>query len=309
MMNINYPSEAMKQKADDRILPITRVVALAVVPILVLAFIILYFYPDETGTRFAWHVVPHLQAMYVGAGYLGGSWVFLRTVFERRWHRVAAGFLPVTTFTVSMLLLTILHWNFFDHQLFPFQLWLFLYIVTPVLIPWLWLRNRHTDPGSPESGDLIVPRLGRWIMSGLGIVLLVFALVGFLFPAALIRIWPWALAPLSARAMAGWLSLLGVGGLVIGRELRWSSWRIGMESILIWHILVLIAAALNPGDFKGGNLLNWYIVSVLLGVVCLILFYFWMEVRRRPGAASNRNQLDLQPRKEIEHGQSYGGRQ
>ena len=90
----------MTRTSDDCILPITRVVSAIIVPILVLAFVILYFSPDDSGERFAWRLKPHMQAMYVGAGYLGGSWIFLRAVFERRWHRVAPGFLPVTTFTL-----------------------------------------------------------------------------------------------------------------------------------------------------------------------------------------------------------------
>jgi hypothetical protein len=229
--------------------------------------------------------------MYVGAGYLGGSWIFLRAIFERRWHRVAPGFLPVTTFATSMLLLTILYWGFFDLGHLPFQIWLFLYIVTPVLVPWVWLNNRRADPGTPEPGDVFVPLPVCWVMCALGAALLVLAVVGFVSPATLIRIWPWTLAPLGAHVIGGWLALLGVGGLVIGRERRWSSWRIGLESIAIWHLLVLIAAALNPGDFAGGTLLNWYIVGAVIIVAGMAALYAWMEARRwlasRRGAVSS----------------------
>jgi len=77
------------------------------------------------------------------------------------------------------------------------------------------------------------------------------------------------------------LALLGVGGLAIAGERRWSSWRIGLESIAIWHILVLIAAALNPADFIGSNLFNWYIISVVLVLVGMAALYGWMESRQR----------------------------
>jgi hypothetical protein len=247
----------------------------------VLAFLILYFYPDDSGQRFAWQIQPRIQAMYVGAGYLGGAYLFIRVVFGKSWHRVAAGFLPVTAFTVSMLLLTILHWPTFDLRHFPFQLWLILYIVTPVLVPWLWLHNRHMDPGVSEPGDLLVPVPVCWLMGAFGAVLLVFALVGFVFPNWLIGLWPWVLTPLSARAISGWIVLLGIGGLIIGRERRWSSWRIGLESIALWHVLVLVAAGFNVSNFTGGNLANWYIVSVFLVVVGMVGLYVWMESRRR----------------------------
>ncbi len=266
---------------DDRVLPITRLVSAIVVPILVLAFLILYLYPDESAQRFAWQILPRIQAMYVGAGYLGGGYLFIRAIFGKQWHRVAAGFLPVTAFTISMLLLTILHWSTFDLGHFPFQLWLILYIVTPILVPWLWLHNRHADPREPDPGDVLVPLPVCRLMGIFGAVLLIFALLGFVFPNWLIGLWPWGLGPLSARAISGWISLLGIGGLVIGRERRWSSWRIGLESIALWHILVLVAAVFNSADFKEGNLVNWYTVSVFLVVAGMVMLYVWMENRRR----------------------------
>lgn len=277
---------------DDRILPITRLVSAIIVPFLGLAFLILYFYPDESGQRFAWQIQPRIQAMYVGAGYLGGGYLFVRALFGRRWHRVAAGFLPVTAFTISMLLLTILHWRTFDLRHFPFQLWLVLYVVTPVLVPWLWIHNRHVDPGVPEPGDLLVPVPVCWLMGAFGAVLLGFALLGFVWPTWLIGLWPWALAPLSARAVSGWLALLGVGGLIIAGDRRWSSWRVGLESIALWHVLVLVAAAKNSADFTGGSLANWYLMSVMLVVTGMVVLYVWMESRRRRelrrGGLSNR---------------------
>jgi len=267
-------------RENDRILPITRVAAAVIVPFLLLAFLILYFYPDESGRRFAWQIQPRIQAMYIGAGYLGGAYLFTRAIFDRRWHRVAPGFLPVTAFTISMLLLTILHWSKFDLGHFPFQLWLVLYVVTPALVPWLWLNNRHADLGAPEPGDVLVPLPICRLMRAFGALLLLFALLGFAFPEWVIDVWPWALTELSARAVSGWVALLGVGGLVIGRERRWSSWRYGLESIALWHILVLIAAVLDPSDFIGGSLANWYIVSVALVVAGMVALYVWMERRR-----------------------------
>ncbi len=266
---------------SDQILPITRLVSAIIVPFLVLAFGILYLYPDQSGKYFAWDIQPRIQAMFVGAGYIGGSYLFIRTIFGRRWSRVAAGFPAVTTFTVSMLLLTILHWDYFDLTHFPFQVWLVLYIITPVLVPWLWLHNRHVDSGTLHPGDVLVPGAVRVSMSILGIVLMGIALLGFIFPDWLIGLWPWALNTLSAQAMSGWLALLGVGGMVIAREHRWSAWRFGLESIAIWHLLVLLAAVLNPSDFVGGTLLNWYIISVVAVVAGMIILYIWMERRRR----------------------------
>lgn len=272
---------------NDRILLLTRIIAGAVVPFLVLAFLILYVSPQPTGRWFAWDINPRMTAAYMGAGYLGGAYLFLHTVFGRRWHRIANAFLPVTAFTLSMLIITIIHWDRFELTHLPFWVWLVLYILTPVLLPWTWLRNRPTDPQSPEVEDATVPAGARWIMMGLGIFLLVFAVVTIISPAVAIRIWSWTLSPLTARVLGGWSALLGVGGLLISREERWSAWRVGLESIALWHILVLIAAVVNRPDFKDGNLANWYVMSVVLVLIGMAVLYVAMQTRRRSSNLQN----------------------
>ncbi len=61
---------------DDRVYPLTRWVAGAVIPFLLLAFVILYFLPGSSGRFFAWDINPAMTAMFMGAGYLGGAYFF-----------------------------------------------------------------------------------------------------------------------------------------------------------------------------------------------------------------------------------------
>jgi hypothetical protein len=268
-----------KMVRDDRILPETRVVAALVIPVLLLAFGVLYFMPDDTGRRFAWEIRPHMTAHFIGAGYLGGAYFFFRVSTSKRWHRVAAGFLPVTAFTWFMLLATILHRDRFDLGHFPFQLWLILYVVTPFLVPWLWLRNRVTDPGTPESGDVVVPGFIRWVTGSIGVLFAGCALLFFLSPTTAIAIWPWTLSPLTARVLAGWFALFGVGALVVSQDSRWSAWRIEIESIVLWQLLVLAAAVFNLPDFDSP--LNWYLVAVVAGLLAFVAIYIDLGWRRR----------------------------
>lgn len=271
---------ANETQHNDRILPLTRIIAAAVVPFLLLAFLILYVSPQPTGRWFAWDINPRMTAAYMGAGYLGGAYLFLHTVFGSRWHRIAGAFLPVTAFTLAMLIITVIHWDSFEVTHLPFLAWLLLYILTPVLLPWTWLRNRTTDPRTPEVEDATVPVLARWIMTGLGIVLLVFSIAAIISPSIAIQIWPWTLSPLTARVLGGWSALLGVGGLLISQDERWSAWRVGLESIALWHILVLIAAVVNRLDFKDANLANWYLISVVLVLMGMVVLYILMQTRR-----------------------------
>jgi hypothetical protein len=263
----------------DRVLPLTRIIATIIIPFLLVAFVILYFFPEQSGEHFAWPIRPNMMAMYVGAGYLGGAYFFVRVLFARRWHHVAVGFLPVTAFTWSMLLLTVLHWERFDFTRFPAQIWLILYVITPLLVPWLWWRNRKVDPGLPDADDVRVPAAIRELTGAIGLIFLFGALLFYLVPGFAILIWPWQLFPPSARALGGWFALLGVGAVTVALERRWSGWRIEIESILVWQLLILIAALFNLSDFT--HPLNWYLVVTTGGILGFLLFYGSMERGRR----------------------------
>ncbi len=75
----------------------------------------------------------------------------------RGWHRIGWGFVATTVFTTLLLVATLLHWDRFNHDHVSFWAWLSLYLVTPPLLPLLFVRNRRQDPGEPEVGDLLVP--------------------------------------------------------------------------------------------------------------------------------------------------------
>ncbi len=264
---------------DDRILLQTRLVLIVVVPFLLLAFLILYIFPDQSGERFAWAIKPHITALFIGSGYLAGAYMFVYAIFGRRWHRIKAAFPAVTTFTVAMLLATILHWDRFDLKHFPFQLWLILYVITPVLVPYLWVKNRASDPGTPEENDVPVPALAKWAFMASGLIGLALALSLFIQPEVLIAAWSWMLTPLTARVLAGWFGLLGVGGLYASQDPRWSAWRIPIQSITAWGILILIGALMNPQDFTTG-LWNPFTVGTAIVVVALVVFQGGMEIQR-----------------------------
>jgi len=268
---------------DDRILLLTRLVLIIVVPFLLLAFLVLYIFPDLSGQHFAWEIKPHMTALFIGSGYLGGAYMFIFAIFGRRWHRVTGAFPPVTSFTIAMLLATFLHWDRFDIRHFPFQLWLVLYIITPFLVPFLWIRNRLTDPGTSEVGDIQVPVFIRRAFLLFGIAAMAWAIFMFLFPQVVITIWPWKLTPLTARVLGGWFSLLGVGGLYTSRDPRWSAWRIPLQSITLWALLVLVGAFMNPGDFLGG-VWNSFTIGTALSILMLVIFQIAMAIRQRKAA-------------------------
>jgi hypothetical protein len=263
---------------DDRIFPITRIVLAAVDLVLVMAFVILYLFPQTTRTSFAWEIKPPIMAVFMGAGYLSGAYMFLFAIFGRLWHRVQISLLPVTAFAASMLLVTLLHYDRFIHSNFAFMAWLVIYIITPFLVPWLWYHNRVTDPGTLEAHDREVPKWVRQIAGVIGILTLLFWLVSFINPPWLIAIWPWKLTPLTARTVCSWGALTAVLGLVLSREIRWSAWRYSMQAIALGQVLMVIGSIVHRQDFNHGSLLNPYFIATVLMLIAVIALSVGMEM-------------------------------
>ncbi len=268
---------------DDRVLPVTRIVAACVVPFLLLAFSVLYLRPDLSGERFAWKIQPSFTAFWIGTGYLGGAWYFASVVRAKHWHEVTLGLPPVCAFVWVMLAATVLHWERFDVHHLPFQLWLILYVVTPLLIPALWFANRRRDPVRPDAGAAIVPSRVRTAMAWIGGMLVTVALWMFMFPQAAIGVWAWKLTPLTARVMAGWFSLSGVGGLVLATEPRWSAWRVLLQSMMVWLALLTLGIWRAWSEFDLTRPAFAAVIAVPLSLLGLALLY--REQERKAAAA------------------------
>jgi len=279
-------NKTSRQTQDDRILPFTRLIAGVTVSVLILASVILYFFPTELHHFLPWDIQPEMTAAFMGAGYLGGGYQLLLSVFEKRWHRVRNAFLPIILFSIFMLIATLLHLDRFDFSRFPAQLWTALYIFAPVFFPLAWFRNCVTDSGAPEADDVVVPTIVRTGLAVIAAGILLFSTFTLITPTLTIQYWPWALTPLTARVLAGWFSLLGLGGLLITRETRWSGWRVPIESIFLWDALVLLAAIRYWEDLANGTR-TLFLAMVVLSTAVLLGLLVFMEMMRRKGRENN----------------------
>lgn len=268
---------------DDRVLRVTRWSGYVIAPVLFLAFISLYSYPGETGVYFAWEISPDLTPLLMGAGYGAGVYFFYRVVTVEEWHRVHVLFPGIAVFTLAMGIATYLHWDAFTLGHFSTWLWVFLYVVTPVLIPALWVVNGRTDPRVVVSGEAVVPRVIRWVSGAVGIVLTLAIAVLFVSPELMIEQWPWAVSPLTSRVLLGWAAVFSVVSVFFAFETRWSAARIPIESLVIWFGLMLVGFVRSWSDVDPTNPLLWVVVGgIVVYLVGLSVLYVLMEtgVRR-----------------------------
>ena len=63
----------MTSARDDRVLPETRALGVFIVPFLLVAFPLLYLFPNDTGNWWAWEIRPSMTALIMGAGYIAGA--------------------------------------------------------------------------------------------------------------------------------------------------------------------------------------------------------------------------------------------
>jgi hypothetical protein len=267
---------------DDRVLRTTRAVSLAIVPILTAAFVILFLFPGQTHELWGWTIKSRMSAMFMGGGYLAGALFFARASRASEWHRLGPGIVATTTFATLLGVATFVNWDQFNHGHVSFWAWTALYVITPLLLPLLYVRNRVHDPGVLEAGDVRVPRPIRTVLATVGGAQLVFALCLFARPSLFQAHWPWPLATLSARSLAGFATFPAVTYLAFAFESRWSALKWSFETAIVGVALIAVAAARSSGDFKPGAEAWAWRAGLLVALALLIGIWSFMrrEVER-----------------------------
>jgi hypothetical protein len=268
---------------DDRVLPLTRIVAYVIVPVLVVTFAVLYPVPTDTAQLFAWHIVPTLTPMILGSAYLGGAYFFARAGLAPAWSTVKGGFVAVAVFASLMGIATVIHWDKFNHRHIAFWLWAFLYFTTPFLVFLIWLTNRRFDPPS-TAGELRLPPLAARATAAVGGLALVVGLFMFATPSVVMRIWPWQLTPLTSRVL-GAVFCLGLAGLGTLSDRRWSSARLPFQVALVMLVLIIVAGLRAHDELDPSNPLTWLFAVGFVGLTgAMATLYRRMERAARAGA-------------------------
>jgi hypothetical protein len=272
---------------NDRVLPATRYVSIAIIPFLLVAFVVLYFWPSAKSTAhvFAWRISPPFTPMVLGSVYLGGAYFFLRASQATQWHRVEGGFISVGLFASLMGIATIVHWNVFIHSNVAFWLWAGLYFTTPFIIFAVWFFNRRED-SQTSPNDLVMSSQTAMVIGALGVLSAVSSLFLFLLPNTAIHIWPWHLTDLTARVM-GAIFALGFAGVGAFADRRWTGARILLQVEGFMLALILIAAVRAHADFNTSRPLTWVFAAGFFGLaVASAILYARMESRLPTGVAS-----------------------
>lgn len=261
------PKGASAKSGNDRVLPATRALSIAIIPFLLVGSGVLFIWPAETTRLFAWTIQPRLTAMVLGAVYLGGAWFFAQASRSSSWQTIKGGFVPVGVFASLMGIATILHWDRFNHGHVAFWLWAGLYFTTPFLVFGVWLANRReSGQGEDEGGGPTLSGPAVLAIGFLGALATAMGLFLFLAPASAIDLWPWTLTPLTSRVM-GAIFCLGIAGTGVLFDRRWRAARIPLQVAMVMLATILVATLRGLDDLDDSNALSWLLIAGFVAVL------------------------------------------
>jgi hypothetical protein len=266
--------------SNDRVLPATRRVALGVFMILVPAVIVLWGAPGHTHDLWAWMIKPDLTAIFLGSGYGAGAFFFWQTFRATRWNPSSAGVFSAAAFAAAMLIATLIHFDKFNHGHAPplaaiaFYGWTIAYIVSPPVVFAIWRRNQRIDMRAPEPADAVLSPRVLLTARLFGATAIIAAAVFFISPETTISLWTWKLTPLTARVLASFTFQVGVGASLLSRDMRWSSWRLLIQTFFVATAFLLVGAIRAFDDFDTRNVMTWLYLGGLLGAdLALLVLY------------------------------------
>jgi hypothetical protein len=209
-------SNARPRREGTPVAPLFRVWLWIEVLFGLAAISVLGLRPEETATRFAWHIEPEAVASALGGFYIATAPTLVLQAVARRWEMIRVFVLPAIAFTTAELIATLLHLDRFSVGTLPFNVWLASYVLPPGIFLLAYVYHQRGALPRP-SARALPPGLWRALLS-IGALWTVSAVIGFVFPAYLTGSFPWKLTPLTARVLAGWEIAFATLLLSIARE-------------------------------------------------------------------------------------------
>ena len=237
-----------------------------------LAGIQLFVLTERTDHYFAWTIANPMTAAFLGAFYWTAIPLAFLSARQRVWAHARVGVPGVLIFLWATLLTTLLHLGKF-HFSSPDQfakgaawLWLLIYAADPVLVSaglMLQLRAAGGDP--PRAAEL--PGWYRTVLVLQSIGTVAVAVILFAAPNWAATWWPWALTPLTARAMASWLLGLGVVLARAWLENDWVRVRAATAAYAVLGVLQLVALARYGDRVSWSRPSAWAYVAFAISVL------------------------------------------
>lgn len=238
---------------------------------------ILYFFPNDTASYFAWTIQHPLTPVFMGAAYFAGIGNLL-AVREDRWSLARVQLPAIIVFSSLMLVATLLHIPIFNWSHPVAWAWLAVYVVSPVAAAIVFAQMERGFR-APRFESLHLPRGLSTLMTAAGAIQALIGFALFLFPGQAAPLWAWSLTPLTSRVIGGWWLSGAALQLMLSRQQTLHTARVGLLANLLINSLLIIGALIRFSELNGP------LVSVILFFLfCLSLIgvsvYAWIQAGR-----------------------------
>ena len=223
--------------------------------------------PHDTASHFAWPIRADATAALLGGFYIAAASFYVLALFARRWENIRVFVIASILFSSTELLATFLYWDRFSIGTTPFNVWFVSYLLPPPLFIAFYYWHQQRAAPIPKAGDEPLPPNLRLVLTALGALLALYAVLVFVLPAALIAIAPWQFTPLTARALSGWILATGILLLSCARE----NDRTRCRLISPFFVLLLPAIVLELWRYPVG--VNWSHPTVYTGAALLVVAF------------------------------------
>ena len=244
----------------------------------------LFIWTEHTDLYFAWTIKSPLMAAFLGASYWASGVLEFLVSREKVWANARVAVPAILLFTTLTLVVTVIHIDRFHFNspnwetLLVTWLWLAVYAAVPLALG-IILGHQLRVPGSDPQVDAPIAGWLRVMLGTQAAVMLILGALYLLVPEALIGVWPWALTPLTGRALGAWLIGWGAVAFQATRENNYLRNKHAMLSFVTLALLQLIALARFPSQVRWDDTRLWLYLLFLASILAAGT-YGWLKARR-----------------------------
>jgi hypothetical protein len=255
------------------ITPLLRWLTVVEVFVLVGAGVGLFFFTDFTRPHWPWEIRP-FNARFVGAVYLTSMVAVLMMLAGGRWAPARLVLPMLFTFTLVVLIMTLLERSKFRYGYLATWIWFVLYVVLPINAAYhLWLYRRL-----PPADSAPVPAGWRISLRVIGVVLALYGLLQFFAPELASAFWPWKIDAFHGRMYSAIFLTGAVGAFVVARTAAPIEYfTLGITYTVLGFFtllgLALVDAVVRTIDWAALGTWVWVVafsVSCVIGVVLML---------------------------------------
>ncbi|MGS0686457.1 hypothetical protein ACVBEQ_15120 [Nakamurella sp. GG22] len=258
----------------------TRTILLIASVLVFMVGVQLFVLTESTDRLFAWTINSPLTAAFLGAAYWASCVMEFTASRRRRWADARIAIPAVLVFTAVTLVITLVHIDLFHLNepslvtRFLTWSWLFVYAVVPLVMLVLLVRQVRA-PGADPVRRWTLP---AWFRALLGIhaaILIPMGIALLALPTVAAEWWPWALTPLTGRAIGAWLVGLGIAAAQVVGENDWLRIRPATMSYTAFAVLEFAALARYPDEVAWATPEAWVYLLFLASSLGIGAYGWW----------------------------------